>query len=63
MSGDYSKYRINVKLEKYDYDRIMAHIGEENDFSNASALARYAITKFLDYLETKQTYNLDEPEK
>jgi Arc/MetJ-type ribon-helix-helix transcriptional regulator len=57
---NYNKYRINVTLEKYDYKRIMKYVGENEDFSNASAFARYAIIRLLEYLETRELLYSDE---
>lgn len=51
MAPDYSKYRVNVKLEKYDFDRMQKYVGEGKDFSNASVMMRYALIRLLDRLE------------
>jgi Arc/MetJ-type ribon-helix-helix transcriptional regulator len=58
--NDYNKYRINVTLEKYDYERIKKYVGEDKKFSNAPAFARHAILRFLEYLETRKTVYSDE---
>ena len=51
MAEDYNKYRVFAKLEKFDFERMQKYIGEDKEFSNASAFTRYAISRLLDYLE------------
>lgn len=63
MQPDYNKYKINAKLDAYDYDRMQKYIGEGKPFPNASSIIRHALTRFLDYLDTAQTVSLDAPEK